>query len=70
VDRVCLYENLTEELENIRLRLGLPEKLELPRAKATFRKDRRSYREILNEAQAAKIGALFSEEIALFNYEF
>jgi hypothetical protein len=70
VDRVCLYENLTEELENIRLRLGLPEKLEIPRAKATFRKDRRSYRDILNEAQATKIGALFSEEITLFNYEF
>ncbi|MCB0166337.1 MAG: sulfotransferase family 2 domain-containing protein [Anaerolineae bacterium] len=70
VDRVCLYENLTKELENIRQRLGLPEKLELPRAKAAFRTDRRSYREILNEEQAAKIGALFSQEIGLFNYEF
>lgn len=70
VDQVCRYEDLTEELERIQFRLGLPEKLDLPRAKSAFRTDRRNYRDILNEDQAAKIRDLFSEEIRLFQYEF
>lgn len=70
VDKVCLYESLTEELEHLQVRLGFPERLCLPRAKSGFRKDRRSYREILNEAQRTRIEALFREEISLFGYQF
>ena len=70
VDKVCFYENLEEDLEEVRIRCGLPEKLTLPNAKASFRKDRRSYREILNKEQAEKIRELSSKEIAFFGYEF
>jgi hypothetical protein len=70
VDTVCRFENLEEELERIRVRLGLPERIDLPRAKSSSRKDRRSYREILNEDERETIRALFKEEIALFGYEF
>ena len=70
VDRVCLYENMPIELETIRLQLGLPEPLNLPRAKSTTRKDRRSYREILSEADKVRIAGQFSDEIELFNYVY
>jgi hypothetical protein len=69
MDKICLYENLEEELEEVRLRLHIPEKLQLPRAKAQYRKDKRSYREILNEEQIKKIGELFRQEIKLFGYD-
>jgi hypothetical protein len=70
VDRVCRYEHLAEELEAVRTRLGIPEKLELPHAKAGYRKDRRNYRDILGKEEQLKIAALFREEIDLFGYEF
>ena len=70
VDKVCQYEKLQEELEDVRLRLGIPEKLVLPAAKSTFRKDRRHYREILTDEHRKKIAEMFSEEIALYGYEF
>ena len=70
VDKVCFYENLEADLEEVRLRCGLPEKLILPNAKASFRKDSRSYREILSKEQAEKISELLRQEIDLFGYEF
>lgn len=69
VDRICRYENLAEELETVRTRLGIPEPLALPWAKAQFRTDKRSYNEILNASEKAKIAALFREEIDLLGYE-
>ncbi len=71
VDRVCLYENLEQELESAcNQRLGIPEKLTLPRAKGNFRADRRHYREILSDKDRDKIAKLFAGEIALFGYAF
>jgi hypothetical protein len=70
VDKVCLYEKLEEELEKVSNILGFGEKLILPRAKASYRKDRRHYREILDEKDKAKIAAMFQREIELFGYEF
>jgi len=70
VDQICFFENLTDDVEKGRLRCGLPEKLILPRAKGSVRKDRRSYREILNEEQAEKIRKLYSREIDLFGFEY
>ncbi len=70
VDKVCLYENLAEDLEEVRIRCGLPEKLVLPRVKGSHRKDRRSYREILSKEDAEKIRELSRKEIELFGYEF
>jgi len=70
VDKVYRFENIAEELESIRTRLHIPEKLELPHAKSRFRKDKRSYRDILDAEQQAIIAELFSDEIRLMGYEF
>lgn len=70
VDRVGLFEQLAEHLEEIRTRLGLPEPLMLPRAKTSFRTDKRQYRELLDEKSRKRIETLFREEIAWFGYRF
>ncbi len=70
VDKVCRFESLSEELEEIRKHLGIPGELELPRAKSRFRKDKRSYHDILGEEEKLKIAELFSDEIRLFDYKF
>lgn len=70
VDRVGRYENLNEELEEIRLRIGLPESLQLPMAKAAHRTDRRHYREVIDSACREKIEKIFSRELSLWNYQF
>lgn len=66
VDRVCRYEDLAEELESVRQQIGLPEPLELPRAKGSHRRDRRSYREVLSEQEQQEIAEYFRPEVALF----
>ncbi len=70
VDRICRFEALSEELEEIRIRLGMPEAMELPRAKAGTRVDRSSHHEIPGEAERRKISELFREEIELLGYRF
>lgn len=70
VDRICRYENLSEDLEAVRQHLGLPEPLQLPKTKATYRSDRRHYRDVLTPDQRDRIAELFRDEIALTGYEF
>ena len=70
VDRVCKYENLVEELETIRNQIGLPEPLELPKSKSGFKKDKRSYRELLTDEDQDRIAKLFKEEIELMGYQW
>lgn len=71
VDKVCLFENLAEELEEVRKRVGLPEPLELPRAKSQFRPDKKKgYQELFGEEQEMRIAELFADEIKLFGYSF
>ncbi len=70
VDKVCRFEQLQAELESIRRRLGIPAALELPHAKSSYRKDRRSYRELLTDREKEEIGRMFRSEIELFNYEY
>jgi hypothetical protein len=70
VDEVCRFEDIPAELESIRARLGITEKLELHQAKSNFRIDKRSYREILDTQQQARIADIFNEEISLMGYEF
>ena len=70
VDHICKFENIVEELEVIREKLGIPEPLELPRAKSGTRKDKRSYREILGEEEKEKIAEFFADEIKLMDYKF
>lgn len=70
VDKVCRFENITEELEIFRKQIGIPEILDLPNAKSHYRKDKRSYRDILNDEDKALIGQLFRDEINIFKYEW
>ena len=70
VDRVCKYEYLEAELESVRQRIGLPEKLSLPRAKGSHRIDKRHYREILQPHRHEQIAAMFRREIEMFGYQY
>lgn len=70
VDRVCRFENLEHELEEVRVKLGLPEALALPNAKGGLRKDKRSYHDILSVKDAQTIREIFRDEIAMFGYQY
>jgi hypothetical protein len=70
VDRVCMFEELTAELEGVRNLLGIPVPLNLPRAKSSSRQDRRHYRELFTDEDRERVGQKFAEEISLFGYEF
>jgi len=61
---------LEEELEEVRQHLGLPEPLELPKAKSGIRKDKRHYSDVLSEAEKDRIAELFKDEIELMGYKF
>ena len=70
VDHFVRFESLSDDMEVVRQRLGLPELLDLPHAKSSQRKTRRDYREYFSPAEAARLGDLFAEEIALLGYKF
>ena len=69
VDRVCLYEDLEAELEDVRLLLVMPEPLELPHAKSGTRTDRRDYRDVLSDEEMEKIAEICRPEMELCRYE-
>jgi len=68
VDKVYRYEEIEQALRDVTERLGLPGPLEMPRTKTGFRKDARSYRDILDAAERERIAAKFSREIDSFGY--
>ncbi|TWT57516.1 Sulfotransferase family protein [Thalassoglobus neptunius] len=68
VDRVCKFENLADDLEEIRKQVGIPEPLELPNAKSGHRKDKRSYCEILSDDDRDRVAEMFSDEIERLGY--
>lgn len=70
VHRILRYEHLADEMEDVRRHLGLSAPLDLPRAKGQFRRDRRHYREILTDDEAAIIARDFAPEIARFGYTY
>jgi len=63
------YENLRKDLEYIFTKLTLPIK-ELPREKANYRKDKKSYRKYYNELTKKIVERNYSKEIKLFGYTF
>ena len=69
VDKVCLFENMSDELTFLQQRLNLPEPIILPSAKSSFRKDKRPYYEILTTDEIEKVAELFQEEMRLFGYK-
>jgi len=68
VDRVCLYENMTEELERVRLQFGFPEPLSLPRAKGAHRDRKRTTDEMLSAADKAAIREMFRVEFERYGF--
>jgi len=70
VDHVVKYENLQAELDGIGDCLGFPNRLELPMAKAGRRVDKRTYREVLSDADASRIAEVCAKEIEAFGYTF
>jgi hypothetical protein len=70
VDRLCRYENMSEDLAFIAERLGLEKPLEMPNAKGAFRKDRRHYSAWYDDESRDLVGRIFADEIALTGYSF
>ncbi|MDJ0702168.1 MAG: sulfotransferase family 2 domain-containing protein [Leptolyngbyaceae cyanobacterium MO_188.B28] len=69
-DFVGRYENLTDDLATIVDKLGLPEKITLPRAKGEYRKNRSHYSTLLNASARSRIEIVCAKEIAAFNYHW
>jgi len=69
VNKVFLYEEISDAMDELRERLSLEETPVLPFAKAGFRTDKRNYKDILSEADKSKIAKVFAREIAYFNYK-
>ena len=70
VDRILAYERLAEQLEEVRLKLSLPEPLTLPRAKSTQRGEQPHYSALIGPAERAVIDAACQREIELLGYRF
>lgn len=72
VDKVYKYEELDEAIIELNNRFNLNGQLSLPpkKAKGNIRKDKRSYKEILNQAEVEWISKIFAREISFFNYKF
>ncbi len=70
VDRVFLYEQISDAPQEISEQLNLDSIPELPFAKAGVRTDKRNYKEILSDSDKEKLSKVFAREIAYFRYEF
>jgi hypothetical protein len=70
VDYVGQYANLSEELRTIAEHIGLQEVPELPRAKGTYRRDKRHYSELLDGRARRRIEEVCHMEIETFGYRF
>jgi hypothetical protein len=70
VDRVCLFENIEEEMNFIAGQLKLPGIPKLPKTKSGTRKDKRHYRDILTDDDRLRIQEAFATEIENFGYKF
>jgi hypothetical protein len=69
VDRVCAYENLATELEQVRQAIGLPEPLELPNAKSKYRHGQTLRPAELSLQDIDRIRAITCSEIAFMGYQ-
>lgn len=71
VDKIARYENLNNELASIFDRLGIPFDGDLGiHAKGNYRKDRRSYQDVLTQEQAKVIEDIHHQEIKLLGYKY
>ena len=70
VDKVFYYEQLDQSMNEISNRISLGEKIALPDAKRCYRKDKRSYKEILSQKDIEIIAKIYAREINCFQYTF
>ena len=70
VDRVYKFEEIDDALLDLTNRVTLPNVPKLPHAKGGYRKDKRSYRDILNGREKDLISKAFAREIAYFDYSW
>jgi len=70
INRLCLYENSQAEVNQIFEELSLHGEPKLPNTKRQFRNDRRHYRDVLNDNQAAQIAKIFEKEIELAGHSY
>jgi hypothetical protein len=70
VDKVCQFENLFRDLEEVMKQVGISEKLELLTAKSKYRKDKRNYRDIIGETNKAIFADMFVDETGLLGYDW
>lgn len=70
VDKVYLFEQMDEALQDIQEKCGLPGELEMPFTKHKFRKNKAHYSEILSDEERIHIGKIFAREVAHFGYEY
>jgi hypothetical protein len=68
VDEVFRFEELNKSMEVIGQRIGLPEVPTLPDTKRGYRKDKRSYRDMLSDKDKQKLKKVYAREIAHFGY--
>ncbi len=70
VDFVGRYENLNEDLDFIRQKIGLEGELRLPRAKGAYRKNRDHYSRVLDQKSRSRIEVVCAKENAYFDYHW
>lgn len=71
VDQCLRFERLRDDLNEVRLRLGLPQSLlPLPAAKTGFRTDPRHYRDFYTAEDREIVRRHFAREIEAFGYEW
>ncbi|QUY44826.1 sulfotransferase family 2 domain-containing protein [Acaryochloris marina] len=69
-DRIGRFENLNGDILEISKTLGLPKPLRLLRSKSNFRKEKKSYRDLLDVEDRDAIEKMFSKEIDYFGYSY
>lgn len=70
VSDVLNYGSLSADLGRVLQRLGIADKVELPRAKATWRLDRRHYSEILEPQTRKRIEIAAQREMEAFGFSW
>lgn len=70
VDKIYKYEEMENALKDIKEVLFLPDNLELPHTKNKSRKDKRDYKEFINENDKEYIKNKCRKEIKILNYKY
>ena len=70
LDKVYLYEDMQSALFDLAARLNIAAIPKLPKAKSTYRKNRKPYADMYSELNKNILQKAFQREIDLFNYRF